>query len=96
MPTYITMLKWTPNGIQNIKGSPGRLDQARAQFALLGVTLKDVYLTMGRQDLICVLEAPDSETVAKAVLGLATAGSVTSETLAAFTENEYRSIINSL
>jgi uncharacterized protein with GYD domain len=96
MPTYITMLKWTPNGIQNIKGSPGRLDQARSQFATMGVTLKDVYLTMGRHDLICVLDAPDSQTVAKAILGLATAGSVTSETLAAFTENEYRSIIGSL
>ena len=96
MPTYITLLKWTQKGIQNIKGSPNRLDEGRKAFANLGVDLKDVYLTMGSHDLICVLEAPDSETVAKAVLGLAAAGSVTSETVAAFTEDEYRKIIASL
>jgi uncharacterized protein with GYD domain len=96
MPTYITMLKWTPNGIQNIKGSPNRLDEGRKAFKKLGVDLKDVYLTMGQHDLICVLEAPDSATVAKAILSLAQVGAVTTETMAAFTEAEYRALIDSL
>jgi len=96
MPTYITLLKWTPNGIQNIKGSPNRLDEGRRAFKKLGVDLKEVYLTMGKYDLICVLEAQDSETVAKAVLNLAQGGSVTTETMAAFTETEYRKLIDSL
>ena len=96
MPTYITMLKWTTNGIQNVKGSPGRLDEGRKAFKKLGVDLKDVYLTMGQHDLICVLEAPDSATVARAVLSLGQAGSVSTETMAAFTEDEYRKLIDSL
>jgi len=96
MPTFITLLKWTPNGIQNIKGSPNRLDEGRKAFKKLGVELKDVYLTMGQHDLVCILEAPDNQSVAKALLGLGSAGSVTTETLAAFTEDEYRQIIDSL
>jgi len=96
MPTFITLLKWTPNGIQNIKGSPNRLDEGRKAFKKLGVELKDVYLTMDQHDLVCILEAPDNQSVAKALLGLGSAGSVTTETLAAFTEDEYRQIIDSL
>jgi uncharacterized protein with GYD domain len=96
MPTFITLLKWTPNGIQNVKGSPNRLDEGRRAFKKLGVELKDVYLTMGQHDLVCILEAPDNQSVAKALLGLGSAGSVTTETLAAFTEDEYRKIIDSL
>ena len=96
MPTFITLLKWTPNGIQNIKGSPNRLDEGRKAFKKLGVDLKAAYLTMGQHDLVCILEAPDNQAVAKALLGLGSAGSVTTETLAAFTESEYRKIIDSL
>jgi len=96
MPTYITLLNWTNQGIGKVKGSPKRLDEGRKAFKKLGVALKDVYMTMGRYDLVCVLEAPDSESVAKAILSLAAAGNVSSETLTAFTEDEYRKIIGSL
>jgi uncharacterized protein with GYD domain len=60
------------------------------------VKLTDAYLTMGRYDLVTVIEAPDDETYAKAVLGLGMQGSVSTETLKAFTEDEYRRIIGSL
>jgi uncharacterized protein with GYD domain len=96
MPTYITLLKWTQHGVGNVKNSAKRLDAGKKTFKKLGVEFKDVYLTMGRYDLICILEAPDAETVAKAILGLASAGAVTSETMPAFTEDEYRNIIGSL
>ena len=58
--------------------------------------MKDVYLTMGRYDMVCVIEAPDDETYAKAILGLASQGNVSTETLKAFTEDQYRKIIGSL
>ena len=96
MPTYITLLNWTEQGIGKVKGSPKRLDAGRKAFKKFGVNLKDVYLTMGRCDLICVLEAPDSGSVAKAMLSLSADGNVSSETLTAFTEAEYRKIIGSL
>ena len=96
MPTYITLLKWTQHGIGNVKNSAKRLDDGKKAFKKLGVEFKDVYLTMGRYDLICILEAPDPATIAKAILGLASAGAVSSETMPAFTEDEYRKIIGSL
>ncbi len=96
MPGYIALLKWTQQGSANVKDSPSRLDAGRKAFKKLGVKLKDTYLTMGRYDLVCIIEAPDDETFARAILSLASLGNVQTETLKAFSEAEYRKIIDSI
>jgi len=92
MPTYIALLKWTGQGIGNVKDSPGRLDAGRKLFKKRGVKIKDTYLTMGHYDLVCVIDAPDDETYASALLSLGAQGNVQTETLKAFTEDQYRKI----
>ena len=94
MPTYIVLMNWTGDGIAQVKDSPKRLDAGRKLFKKLGVKLKDTYLTMGRYDLVCLMEAPDDETFAKAMLTLGSKGATRSETLKAFNEAEYRKIID--
>jgi uncharacterized protein with GYD domain len=96
MPTYIAMLKWTPQGLQKIKESPSRLDAARKGFEAAGVKMKEFYMVTGQYDMIAVLEAPDYPAVAKAILGSVSQGNITSETCRAFTEQEYRQIISAL
>ena len=96
MPTYIALLNWTQQGISKVGSSAKRLDAGRKAFKKAGLEMKDVYLTMGRYDLVCVIEAPDDETYAKAVLGLGSQGNVSTETLKAFSEDEFRKIIGSL
>jgi uncharacterized protein with GYD domain len=94
MPTYIAMLKWSPQGLQNIKQSPSRLDAARKGFESAGATMKQFYMVTGRYDMIAIVEAPDDIALAKAMLGATSKGSITSETCRAFTEEEYRQIIS--
>ena len=96
MPTYIALLKWTQKGLQNIKQSPTRLDAARKGFEAAGVKMKDFYMVTGRYDMIAILDAPDDAAVAKAILSSTSQGSITSETIRAFTEEEYRRIIGGL
>ena len=96
MPTYITLLKWTQQGISRVSSSAKRLDAGRKAFKKAGVEMKQAYLTLGRYDMVCVMEAPDDETYATATLALASQGNVSTETLKAFTEDEYRKIIGSL
>ncbi len=96
MPTYITLLRWTSKGLENIKDSPKRLEAARKGFAALGVTLKDFYMVTGQYDMVIITEAPDDVTLAKATLSVAAQGSVQTETLRAFTESEYRTILGGL
>jgi uncharacterized protein with GYD domain len=96
MPTYIAMFKWTPQGLQNIKQSPSRLDAARKGFEAAGVKLKDFYMVTGKQDMIAVIDAPNDTVLAKAMLAATSQGSITSQTCRAFTEEEYRQIISGL
>jgi uncharacterized protein with GYD domain len=96
MPTYIAMLKWTSQGLQNIKQSPSRLDAARKGFEAAGVRMKDFYMVTGQYDMIAVVDAPDDVALAKAILGSTSQGSITSETCRAFTEQEYRKIVGGL
>ncbi len=96
MATYVTLWKYTREGITTIKDGPARLDAVRAMLPALGVELKAFYLTMGAYDLVTITEAPDDETATRAALAVASQGTVSSETLRAFTEAEYREIIGGL
>ena len=96
MPTYMTLIQYTQQGIQSIKDSPTRLDTAKALYNSLGAEIKSFYLAMGRYDVIVVSEAPDDETATKLVLTIGSGGAVRTETFRIFTENEYRKLITEL
>ena len=96
MPSYIALLKWTNQGIASVKDSPERLDAGKKAFKKLGVRISTTYLTMGRYDLVCIIDAPDDETFARAILSLGAQGNVQTETLKAFPEDQYRKIIKSV
>lgn len=96
MPTYISLINYTDQGIRNIKDSPKRLDAAKKLLKDLGGELRQFYLTLGRYDIVVVAEAPSDEVVAKFTLALGSLGNVRTTTLKAFTEVEYRKIIAGL
>ena len=96
MPTYITLMKWTQQGVKTAKDAPARLDAAKQLVKSLGGEIKDFYLVMGEYDFVLVSEAPDDETVAKAIIMTGMQGTVSTQTMRAFTEDEYRKIIASL
>ena len=94
MPTYITLLKFTQQGIEKIKESPARLEKAKAAVKAAGGEMKAFYLTMGAYDAVAISEAPSNEAYAKTMLAIASAGAVRTETLCAFPEAEYRDIVS--
>ena len=53
-------------------------------------------MLMGQYDMAVIVDAPNDEAVAKAILSLGSAGSVRAETSRAFTEEEYRRIMSTL
>jgi uncharacterized protein with GYD domain len=96
MPTYVTLFRWTQKGIEEIKASPGRLDAAKELFRQMGGELKSFHIVMGQYDAVIVCEAPDDETMARIALAAAARGATRSETMRAFTEDEYRKIVSDL
>jgi uncharacterized protein with GYD domain len=96
MPSYVMLLRYTQQGMAKIKDSPTRLDAARKAAEAAGGKIHSWHLTMGRYDAVIVAEFPNDEACAKFALSTGAAGNVTTETLKAFTEPEYRKIIGSL
>ena len=96
MPTYVSLLRYTQQGIMDAKNGPARLDAAKEGFRRAGAELNGFYLTMGQYDGVAILEAPDDVTAARLALGIATQGNLRMETLRAYPEAEYRKIVASL
>jgi len=96
MATYITLAKWTQHGAEKIKDSPSRLDGFKKLVQSVGGNVKGFYMVTGRYDMVLILEAPDDKAMAQIALATASKGSVATETLVAFTEEEYRKIIAAL
>jgi uncharacterized protein with GYD domain len=96
MATYISLIKLTHQGITTIKEGPARLDAGKETLKTFGSELKTFYLTMGSYDIVAISEAPDDAAAAKVALAIGAAGNVTTETLRAFSEDEYREIVAAL
>lgn len=96
MAAYIMLVNWTEQGVENVADSPGRLDAGKDLVASLGGEVQGFFLTMGRYDMVVLADLPDDEAAATAALTLAKGGSVRTETLKAFTEDEYREIVAGL
>ena len=96
MPTYISLLRYTQQGIMDAKNGPARLDAAKEAFRRAGAEMKAFYLMMGPYDALAILEVPDDVTGARMALAIAAQGNVRLEKLRAFSEAEYRKIVASL
>ena len=96
MPTYVTLLNFTQDGIENMKDSPERLEQANELTRSLGGEPIAFYLTMGHYDGVYVYEAPDDAAATRGAITTAMGGAVRTETLRAFDEEEYGDIIEQL
>ena len=96
MPTYVTLLNYTDQGIRNAKASPERQQQAEVRLQQLGGRFIGHYLTMGDYDFVLVWEAPDDETAARYMLTLGSSGNVRTKTLKAFPQEQFQDILRSL
>jgi uncharacterized protein with GYD domain len=96
MSTYVSLLRFTDQGIRNIKDSPTRLDAAKKAFQAAGGELKQFFLLMGKYDALIIAELPNDETAGKVTLALGSLGNVRTESFKAFTEPEYRKVIAGL
>ena len=81
MPTYVTLVKYTDQGIRNIKESPARLEAAKKVAKSAGAEIKSFYLALGSYDIVLTVDAPDDQTAARLVLSMGSLGNVRTDTL---------------
>ena len=91
MPTFVSLVNFTDQGIRDVKESPRRSEAFRAMAEKLGVTVKSIYYTVGHYDIVVTLEGPD-EAVTAALLKTGSLGNVRSQTLRGFSVDEMKKI----
>jgi uncharacterized protein with GYD domain len=96
MQTYVFLTRFTEQGIENVRESPARTAEAMEMVESLGGTWEAFFVTMGRYDGLVVAEFPDDEAAARAALALGRGGNVTTETLRAFTLEEFGDLVEAM
>ena len=96
MPTYIGLVKLTDQGIRNVKETTKRAKSFREMAEKAGVKAREILWTMGRYDIVLVVDAPNDETMSRLTLGLGMMGNAKTETLKAFSAQEMDQILKGL
>jgi uncharacterized protein with GYD domain len=93
MQTYIFLVRFTEQGMRNIKDTVNRADAFKKMAAKAGVAIKVLCWTIGRYDVIAVFEAPDDQSAAALSFSVSLLGSVRTEILRAFSFEEMSGIL---
>ncbi len=96
MPHYVLLVNWTDQGIRNVKETIHRVEAADALQQKHGLSLEQIYWTVGPYDIVAVGEAPDDESATAFALELGSAGNVRTTTLRAYDREEMSSILGRL
>ena len=89
------LIRFTDQGIRNIKDTTRRADAARSEAEKIGCKFT-IYWTFGEYDIVGILEAPNDEAVMEYGLKVGSWGNVRTTTLRAFTKEEIAKIIDKL
>ena len=93
MPRYISLLKFTEQGAKNIKKSTARAHDFNSAAAKAGVKVEAQYWTAGRFDGVLVLSGANEQSVLRVLADLAALGNVRTQSLQAFTDQEFDAIV---
>lgn len=94
MPTFVSLLKLTEQGIKNIKDAPARVEEGIKAVEKAGGKCVGFYALMGEYDYLIIGEAPSDEIMVAYMLGLGTLGNVKTSTMRAFTKEEFAKLIS--
>ena len=96
MPHYVTLMRWTTQGIAGLPAWRERVEEGERIIEAAGGKLVGVYVTLGRYDVVEIFEAPDDAIAIEILMKLQRFGAEHTETLRAFTREEAEEIIRRL
>jgi uncharacterized protein with GYD domain len=96
MLTYVSLYRWTEQGIKGVKDTVKRAETATQLAEKLGGHLVNIYWTQGPYDLVAIAEFPDEDSAQSFALALGSTGNVRSETLRAFSAQDMGRILSKL
>src|SRR5918997_4144606 len=93
MPTYVSLLNFTDQGIRNVRDTLERGRRTEELAQKHNMRIEQIYWTVGPYDIVVIAEASDEESAAAFLLELGSAGNVRTTTLRAYSREEMSGII---
>lgn len=93
MATYIALSSFTDQGVRSAKDTTKRFEAVKEMGKKYGVTVKDIYWTIGSYDLVGIFEAPDDASITAFALTIGMAGNIRTQTLRGFSKDEMSGVL---
>ncbi|WP_395450545.1 GYD domain-containing protein [Aminobacter sp. UC22_36] len=93
MAYYVFLVNFTEQGARTVRETTKRADAFRAMAEKGGAKVHTLLWTLGKHDVVSVIEAPDDLTATALSLSISELGNVKAQTLKAFDAAEMRQII---
>ena len=92
MPTYITLWKYTKEGLTDIKNTTERYSAVNEIIKAHGGKVINAYGLIGRYDVMTIVELSDEHALVSSILKICSKGRVIAETLTALPIEEFLKI----
>ena len=96
MATYVALCNFPDQGVRSVKDTTKRADAVREAASKFGAKMTHIYWTLGKYDLVTLIEAPDDAAAAAFGLAISSAGNIRLQTLRAFSQDEMGPILGKL
>ena len=96
MPRYVALVSFTEQGIRDIKNSLKRADRFKKLAARHKVKVREIHWTMGKYDIVVSFDAPNDAAISALTLDNCRLGNVRTETMRAYTRDEFAAILKAI
>jgi uncharacterized protein with GYD domain len=94
LATYIVLSKYAQPSELFREGGPGQVEAARRAGRLVGVELKAWFDVSGRYDVVTIWEAPDEDSLCRALVDITSLASPLIESLRSFSEDDFLKVVS--
>lgn len=96
MAFYVTLAKFTDQGVRTIKDTQRRAEAFKAMAEKNGVKIHSIFWTLGAYDIITISETEDELAATALSLSVAALGNIRTQTLRAFDAKDMATIISKM
>jgi uncharacterized protein with GYD domain len=93
MPTYVSLINWTDQGVRNFRDTVRRAQDFQGLVEGKGGQVRQILWTLGEYDVVGVVDFPDDETATATLLQLGALGNVRTRTMKAFDAAQMTAIL---
>jgi uncharacterized protein with GYD domain len=94
MPTYVSLINWTEQGIKNFKDTTQRAQDFTNSVEKAGGHVRELLWTVGEHDIVCVVDFPDDESLTASMLQVGAIGNIRTKTMRAFNAEQMTGVLD--